>query len=248
MNKALFKRALERFGYTIQRTQPNYLTGSNLKGDLRIMLRDHPKPICFDVGANKGQTIDFLLDAFPKATIAAFEPNEKLFVELQRRYSAEPCVRLIRTALGEAAALKEFRIYEADTLSSFLELDCNQQNPFGATPQVGSATVQVSTIDDYCAMNNIKTIDILKIDTQGFDLHVLKGAEGMLAKKAIHLVYVEVNFVHMYVDQPSFDSIFTFLDRFNYGVLDFYEKARKGSAINWCNVCFVNSDLPYRPG
>ena len=58
--------------------------------------------------------------------------------------------------------------------------------------------VDVTTIDNYCRDYGIERIDILKSDTQGFDLEVLKGASRLLDQHRIHLVYVEIVFGKLY--------------------------------------------------
>ena len=53
--------------------------------------------------------------------------------------------------------------------------------------------MHVDTIDDFCSANKIPKIDILKIDTEGFDLNVLKGAQQMLSRGQIAFIYTEFN-------------------------------------------------------
>ena len=52
--------------------------------------------------------------------------------------------------------------------------------------------------------NSINHIDILKIDVQGAELLVLKGAQGMLEKPAVSIVYTEVYFARYTKDRPTF--------------------------------------------
>ena len=51
----------------------------------------------------------------------------------------------------------------------------------------------VTTVDEFSSQNKIDRIDVLKIDTEGFDLVVLEGARSMLQKRAIKFIYVEFN-------------------------------------------------------
>src|SRR5262249_15432267 len=53
--------------------------------------------------------------------------------------------------------------------------------------------VRCSTLDKFCSERGVKQIDVLKIDTEGFDFEVLKGASSMLARKAIKFIYFEFN-------------------------------------------------------
>ena len=60
-------------------------------------------------------------------------------------------------------------------------------------------TVQVETLDNYCQRNSISKIDLLKIDTQGYDLEVLRGAKQMLSEHRI----IEITFIDIYQDLGS---------------------------------------------
>lgn len=67
---------------------------------------------------------------------------------------------------------------------------------------VGSSDVKVSTIDRYCADKKIERIDLLKSDTQGFELEVLKGARHMLVERRVGAIYVEITFAQLYDNLP----------------------------------------------
>jgi len=58
-------------------------------------------------------------------------------------------------------------------------------------PNTVSHTVEATTIDAYMAQAGIDTIDLLKIDTEGFDINVLRGAKGALGRGAIKAIQFE---------------------------------------------------------
>ena len=78
-------------------------------------------------------------------------------------------------------------------MSSFLEPG---RDSWGAVKR--RTPVNIKTIDGYCELHEISRIDILKSDTQGFDLEVLKGASGLFDRHCIHLVYLEIGFGELY--------------------------------------------------
>ena len=55
-----------------------------------------------------------------------------------------------------------------------------------------SIKVKTDTIDDFCEKNEIDKIDLLKIDTEGHEEFVLKGAELMIKNKKIDVIYTEI--------------------------------------------------------
>jgi hypothetical protein len=81
-------------------------------------------------------------------------------------------------------------------------------------------------------------IDLLKIDTQGFDLEVLRGAAEMLCRRAIDTLLVEVNFISLYKGQGSFGEVERFLAEKGYGLLTLYEVNRPNFCMRWATACF----------
>jgi FkbM family methyltransferase len=63
----------------------------------------------------------------------------------------------------------------------------------GNTPVESSESVRLNTVDAYCQEAKISRIDLLKIDAEGHDLLVLKGARSMFQSRAISLVQFEYN-------------------------------------------------------
>jgi hypothetical protein len=82
-----------------------------------------------------------------------------------------------------------------------------------------SIEINLNTLDAYFKQQ--KVIDFLKIDTQGSELSILKGAEKMLELGLIKIIKVEVSTVATYEQQPLFSDIDIYLRKFNYCLVDF---------------------------
>jgi FkbM family methyltransferase len=224
----------------------NSVTGTDLEEDLRLLV-GHDRPMCFDIGANEGQTIRMLQRAFTEPTIHAFEPSEATFQKLKgewfrRKVSFHPL------ALGSESAKREFINYRKSVLSSLLPLDENPSNRFRDTEVVSRQTVEVQTVDGFVAENKIHRIDLLKVDTQGSDLAVLQGSAATLARGAIGHVLVELNFVPMYAGQPAAHEITSYLSQHGFALIDFYQKERDRHALAWCTALFSRRDPKARQG
>jgi len=98
----------------------------------------------------------------------------------------------------------------------------------------------MKTLDEYCVENKIPAIDILKSDTQGFDLEVIKGARELLRRKAIHLIYMEVILSDMYKGLPGVDEIYTFLTERGFNLVSFYQYHYQHPGAAWTDALFVN--------
>jgi FkbM family methyltransferase len=150
--------------------------------------------IIFDVGANIGQTSRQARDAFPDARIHAFEPHPETFGKLKIS-AAQDRFLAYQLALGEKDGEATFYEYASSGEGSLINsLTPNARFPlqYGHSA-TGCISVTCSTIDSFCAEHKIDHVDLLKIDTEGFDLNVLRGAERMLRQRAIKFVYVEFN-------------------------------------------------------
>lgn len=144
--------------------------------------------VLFDVGANHGSYTKFLHRLSPGSTIHAFEPHPATFASLQQR-AAAPSVTLVNMAVSDTEGTMQ--------LYDFAESDGSTQASL-AQASVGmfdsntvSHTVETTTIDAYMAELGIDAIDFLKIDTEGFDINVLRGATGALRRGAIKAIQFE---------------------------------------------------------
>jgi hypothetical protein len=89
-------------------------------------------------------------------------------------------------------------------MSSFLE-----QGKKGWGDVVVQNLVAVTAIDSFCSEHGITSIDVLKLDVQGFELELIKGAKEGLATGRIGLLYFEVTFMERYKNRPSFSDLYT---------------------------------------
>jgi FkbM family methyltransferase len=219
-------------GYELQRISEDF--GRNPFQDMRRLTKAKDRLVIIDAGANEGQTISHFRAHFDHPIIHAFEPGYA-FPELQRRTSGIPDLHLNNFALGSESGQMDLIGNEYSNMSSLLEpsADC-----FGAIKEARKVTVK--TLGDYCAEQGITHIDILKSDTQGFDLEVLKGASDLLKSRRIHLVYMEIIFSDMYKGLPRLDQIFGFLADHGFFLVSFYKFYYRNDKAAWTDALFLN--------
>jgi FkbM family methyltransferase len=99
-------------------------------------------------------------------------------------------VELVNFALGSEIADIAMFEYDQPGWNSLLP-NAQFAVRFGMEPR--QLQVRCTTLDRFCFERGVKQIDVLKIDTEGFDLEVLKGASSMLAQQAIKFIYFEFN-------------------------------------------------------
>ena len=219
------RKLLCRLGYDIHRVPVSSLTLRDLEFDLPILVKNR-SPVVLDVGANKGQTIDLIHRAFASPIIFSFEPNPDLFSQLVAKYEAHGVV-VEGFALGNCEGNIAFHIVENNELSSVLALHRTDENTFSQTSIRRRVIVPTTTLDMWVTKRGLTHIDLLKVDAQGFDLEVLRGASTILSHKTVKTLLVEVNFISLYEDQCSFGELEQFLRGKGYGLVALYEVARK---------------------
>lgn len=84
-------------------------------------------------------------------------------------------------------------------------------------------TIKIDTLDHSCNKHNIKKIDLLKIDTEGCEINVLKGAEQMLQGGHISFVYCETGFQQSNKRNTHFPVFTEFLDERGYYFFGLYQ-------------------------
>jgi FkbM family methyltransferase len=134
----------------------------------------------FDVGANVGQSSLRFASWFPRATVWAFEPFAEAFEQLQQATRALE-TRCFKLALGS----------RPETLTVALSPLSVNNSLRNVTVDPCGETVEVTTLDAFAATHEIPHIDLLKIDTEGWDLDVLQGADRLLLSSQIAFVQVE---------------------------------------------------------
>ena len=158
-----------------------------------------------DVGANKGQFAVFAANRWPHARLVCFEPlsgpRAKLVRVTRGRAEIHDC------ALGFSAGEGEMRLASRVDSSSLLPLGARQKAIFGMK-ETGVLRVPVRRLDT-CLSPPLRRPALLKIDVQGFELEVLKGACGLLHD--IDAVYVEASDVELYEGQALADEVLQLL-------------------------------------
>jgi FkbM family methyltransferase len=150
-------------------------------------------PVVLDVGANIGSYSSRVMQLYPQARVYAFEPHAVSF----RRLS-EQAQRLGFEAFNLAASEVAGRanLYNRPGTSS--EMASLQRGVIEAgmgRPAV-SSEVQVARLDDFVQDHGLSHISLLKIDTEGHELSVLRGAAEMLAAGQVEAVQFEFNEMH----------------------------------------------------
>lgn len=172
-----------------------------------------------------------------RSTIIGFDPDEAECTRLTEAYRANANVRVVPKGLG--AQPGPATLYVTDDpggCSLFPSVaDVVERHPELSGGRVtGTVEVEVTTLDDWLAIEGIERVDVVKIDTQGSELGVLEGATRALA--SVRAIEVEVELNELYVDVPLFGEIDRLLRRAGFvlwRLKDLSHYAQRGARRDW---------------
>ena len=174
----------------------------------------------FDVGANVGElTLLFSRFAGDDGCVHAFEASGDVFKKLETvcRAAGRRNVALNHLALADKSGTIRLNVYD-EAYSSFNTIAERPLADYGLDLQpVGIEETRATTLDDYCAEKKIESIDLLKIDVEGAEFQVMRGARRMLESKAVKCLTFEFGQTTFDMgNQPS--EIERFLNDFGYKI------------------------------
>jgi len=208
--------------------------GDDPLADMNLFIKNK-EPVVFDIGANVGHATKEFRAIFPKSFIHAFEPSPDTFKLLLKNTNDLKNVLVWNCGIGSVSEKKIFYENSNSEMSSFRQL-----SQYGWGDIRAETIVPIRTIDQFCKDERIEQIDILKTDTQGFELEVLRGAENMLLDGKVTLVYCEIIFSDMYKDTPSYLEIFKYLESRDFYFVSFYNFYYQRKVASYSDALFVH--------
>jgi FkbM family methyltransferase len=204
------------------------------------------KPVILDIGGQIGQSVQRYARLFPGATIHSFEPFPETYSRLLRRAAKYPGAQAHQIALADTPGSRPLHVSpQFSGTNSLLQRPSSGRRYYPRDAElIDVAHVDVTTVDNFCTERGIETIDLMKIDVQGAELLVLKGARGLLEREAISAIICEVAFTAHYEEGVLYHDLARFLGDFGYTLFDFEEgvRARNGQ-LRYSNALFLSSRL-----
>jgi len=185
-----------------------------------------------DVGAYHGQWTEMFKDVYPSCSVLMIEAQSKKAAILERvcqQYSGS--VRY-RNALLGAISGRGVPFFEMETGSSVFE----ERSPY-AREQVMKTT---STLDEVLR-GEVQLVDFLKLDVQGYELEVLKGAQRTLMEA--RCVLLETSIIPVNAGAPLIAEVLRYMDEQGYQLADFCSQMRmKDGVLFQTDLLFWRTD------
>src|SRR5215211_4255734 len=189
------QHGLRRLGYELHAYEPGPVLYDE---DLRRakLLRGEGIQLVLDVGANAGQYARRLRRAGYEQRIVSFEPLSQAFAALERAAASDPRWEARRLALGDEDGAAKIHVAANSWSSSLLEMGERHRASAPDSVYIGTETVPTAQLDsiwDEVARDGDRVF--LKLDVQGYEMHVLRGAAGHLDR--VTGVQAELALVHL---------------------------------------------------
>ena len=246
----------KNFGKNEERTT-EYLKKFNREKVLKLLV-DSNLPTILDVGANNGSSLVEFKKWWPNSKVHCFEPQSECWDELDDLSNEFTNVHINKFALGNKNdESKEFYSHDLNTgISGFNKINIESKDSIDLSKLSNDSSglenhkktinhkrnVQVKRLDEYIKNDkNLNQIDLLKIDTQGFELEILEGLGTELNK--VKILITELMFYDYYEKSLSFYELESILRPFKFSLYDINHVAKNpmNGRTDWIDVIYVQN-------
>ena len=209
------RRMLWNVGYDIIKFTPKF----HPLARRRQILNAYGIDTVLDVGANTGQFAQQLRhDIGYVKRIISFEPLSSAFKLLKAKAKGDAAWDIFNFALGDTEAKQEINIADNSCCSSLLNMLSSHEKYIPRSKYIGTEMINVKTLDSiFCNLCKPVNRVYLKIDTQGFENKVIKGAEKSLEQ--IDTIQMEMSLVPLYEDGLLFNDMYSLMAEKGYSLI-----------------------------
>jgi FkbM family methyltransferase len=238
---------------------------------LNFLAKQYPVNLCIDIGANKGEYTQIILSAMPTAQVIAFEP-QPIACESLKKIQSEFKNRLtiVNKAVGEKPSYMDlFYREKASGLASFYKenasglthlnnktikdtTNINDLHKIAKINRLKKIKVKVVTLDSFVTSKEFKfkpkEIDLIKIDTEGYEYEVLLGMKKIISKIRPKFIQIEHNRHHLFKNQSLYMHAllmtgYTPYQLLKYGMQKINPLSSESNFFHYSNFVFVRNDI-----
>jgi len=199
--------------------------------------------LLFDVGASHGIFVEEAWKEWPRLETYAFEPEPEFVAVLREKEKRFPSLHVCSSLVGATSKTEQPYYHYLGASTVLMEnVDRPDQKTIAGGPVRSSRMIR---LDQFCEEQKCIP-DFLKIDVQGYELEVLKGAEGILS--SVEVVYTEVNHLEIYAGVPLASELIGWLAQRGFALHDICEFYRRplDQALWQSDMIFVQHRSPLR--
>lgn len=227
-------KAESAFAFAYEHIESAIATAQSLKNNY-----NGKSSIILDVGGGQATTARIFAKYYPKIPIFVFEPIKSNFSAIEKSPDRTANWQLINKAVGCTVGTSVINIAQRVTASSLLELntdDLNENTYKTALKLQNTEEIKITTLDLEAPKDAI--VEVLKLDVQGFELEVLKGATTVLPRTKV--IVLEINNHQGFKNGPTYHEIDAFLREHNFELFNIYPGFRdRNKLMDWDSI-YVN--------
>ncbi len=227
-------QAESAFAFAYDHIECAILTAKSLK-----KIPSETDPIILDVGGGQATTAKIFSKHFPNHKVFVFEPIKSNFLTIENSIDRTSNWHIINKAVGNIIGTSTINVGHRVTASTLLEVNSDEisDNTYKIALKIKNIEeIQITTLDSEVPKDTI--IDVLKLDVQGFELEVLKGATTILPDTKV--IVIEINNHQEFKNAPTYYEIDAFLRHNNFELSNIYPGFRdKYKLMDW-DAIYVN--------
>lgn len=190
-----------------------------------------------DIGAHSAYWSEVAKSFYPYSNIYLIEPLSEMEEKLKEFCDKNPGSKYFLNGAGSKIETKIFTVIDNMEGANFMTKELKHLRSKNQQREV-----KIITVDSLIESNQIPIPDLIKIDVQGFEMEVLKGASRVFGHTEAFII--EVSFFEFMSETPLFSEVVTFMSQKGYEVYDFPGFLRRplDKALGQADVCFVKKD------
>ncbi len=213
-----------------------------LRSHLVRVINEYEVDAIIDVGANEGQFGIQMRSLGFRGKIYSFEPVNAAYKKLVRASRPDKNWLTFNFALGSKSGETLINVSSSSDFSSILEVNDYARERWENSQITHQQTIEVKTLDKLASEGVFESSGnlLLKMDTQGYDLEVFKGAPYLLPR--IRCMVSELSLIPIYEDMPSYLDSLSVFESNGFRVSGFYPVTRnKNLTLNEVDCVLVNT-------
>jgi FkbM family methyltransferase len=179
-----------------------------------------PGTVLYDIGAATGVYTLAAAKLTSVSQVIAFEPLADSYAVLEQRSREYPQIRCFNVALGDSTGEAAIHRSSWRNTSSFLDVSELTRQEFPTAAELEEdEPVQMVRLDEVVGEHSLARPDVVKMDVQGFEPHVIRGGEATL--RSARICIVELSFRPLYESAPLFDDVYPLLRELGFRTIGF---------------------------